>query len=91
MSFGRLILLLISLKDTRITKCYFYYEVLYFLVEQFLPVEHSQHDGVFYVTMQSLFNFMLFYFNFWPSMLCIVLQVPFYFYTRSLFFDEPFE
>ena len=31
---------------------------------------------------------MLFYFNFWSSLLCLVLQVPFYFYTRSLFFDE---
>ena len=73
MTLGRAVLLLISFKRLSICKVYIYYQVVYVLLELFLPRDHG--DMQLKVMMDNnLMSFLLLYFDFWPS--CIAMLSP---------------
>ena len=75
MSYARLLLILLSMKKLAICKVYIYYQIVYLMLEQCLPRDYG--DMQLKVLMnQTVLDFSLLYFKFWPScigVLCIQL------------------
>lgn len=73
LSFGRLVLLLISIKYLKITKVYCYYQLLIWLViEVGLPYD-SGELRMSWLHVNLLIFFILDYFHFYPTAICIML------------------
>ena len=67
MTFGRLILMLISLKHLSVCKVYLYYELVNMLVLMCLPQDYSQDHGNMIFMLLGTLHFLLCYFHFWSS------------------------
>ena len=66
MSYARLLLVLLSMKKLAICKVYIYYQIVYLMLEQCLPRDYG--DMQLKVLMnQTVLDFSLLYFKFWPS------------------------
>lgn len=68
MTFGRLILMAISMKKLSICKTYIYYQVLYGILEDCLPRDFGDMQSKLSNT-NNIMNFCLLYFDFWPNCL----------------------
>lgn len=72
-SIGRVVLLVISYKKPRISKIYFNYEVVMFLLDQCL-VKNTPIDAMnFIMLLSSTLSFVTLYFDFWHSLLGIFI------------------
>ena len=82
---GRLILLIISLKRIGICKCYFYYEFIVFLVDQFLPQNETMGQAYTQLLTNQTLTFIVYYYHFWPSFFLSISSVILKFLSRSIF------
>ena len=87
-SVGRIILLFASMKWLRVTKCFFYYEQIFVVIEVFLPYNISHKLRNVLLMMTGSFNFISDYFHFFPSMIISCFQFLLVAYGRQLFYDE---
>lgn len=89
MGFGRLLLMLVSFKKLEVCKVYFYYMQLYKLVEQLLPRDYGSVR--LKLTMQyDLLDFCMLYFNFWPSLITILVSHFTMFFIQMDLYQEEF-
>ena len=88
-SAGRIVLLLISMKYLAICKTYFYYELILVMIEQFLPLNENIGTANTRILLMQTLNFLLHYFDWWPSMICALLTLPVYLYGRATLHFEP--
>ena len=70
---GRIILVLISIKNLRVCKLYFYYEQIVFLSSLLMPIGMSAEDQNELNLVGNLRNFSYFYFDLWPCVICTML------------------
>ena len=79
MTIGRLLLLLISLKNIQVCRTYLYYQVVFMVVEMLLPVDNGDFQ-LNRLMMNNAFNFLLLFHNFWPGclsmLLCQIILLP---------------
>ena len=66
MTIGRLLLMLISLKNLAICKTYIYYQAVFMIVEMFLPRNYGDMQ-LKLLMIDNAMNFVLLFHNFWPS------------------------
>ena len=86
---GRVILMLISFKYLKICKTYFYYELLYMLLETLLPPsELSAYYNRRFILQRSYENFSYFYFDLWPSVGCSLVTTIMNPIIRKVVYDE---
>ena len=86
---GRVILMLISFKYLKICKTYFYYELLYMLLETLLPPsELSAYYNRRFILQRSYENFSYFYFDLWPSVGCSLVTTIMSPIIRKVVYDE---
>ena len=71
LTFGRLIFIFISIKKLAICKTYIYYQVIYILLEEFLPRDYGDMQ-LKLLMANNIMNFSLLYFSFWPSVICML-------------------
>ena len=70
MRFGRIIIILISLRKSSIYRCLIYYYMVEEILVSFLPVDYGQvHTSL--VVQKNFSMFGLLYSNFWPN--CIAM------------------
>ena len=87
MSYGRLVLILISMKNLSTCKIYIYYQILYLLLEECLPRDYGTMQLKLLLS-QSVLDFSLLYFNFWPSCIGILSIQVFQVAARSLTYGK---
>ena len=85
---GRVVLFLLALKWIRVTKVFFYYELITALIEQMLPWNVSWTVACLIRLLVTIVNFVTDYFDFWPSLICLQLQYPVMSIFHSLFHNE---
>ena len=71
LTFGRLILIFISIKKLSICKMFIYYQVIYILLEELLPRDYGDMQ-LKLLMANNIMNFALLYFSFWPSVICML-------------------
>ena len=71
MTFGRLVLIAISFKQIKVCKVYIYYQIIYSLLEECMPRDYGTMQVNIFMT-NNVMNFCLLYYNFWPSVICMV-------------------
>ena len=69
---GRLFLMLISIKKLEVCKVYFYYMMVYKMIECILPRDYGSVQAKLYMAY-DLIDFCMLYFQFWPSLLTIAI------------------
>lgn len=74
---GRIVLFLIGIWWRKITKVFFYYELITSGIEFMLPFDINLATATLIRVLVTLVNFQSDYFHFWPSLVCILLQFPF--------------
>ena len=89
--FGRVILLLISMKRLSICKVHIYYEFLIFVVLMCLPQGTDQELGVTLFLEQVFTNFILHYFHLWSSIFAMLVVQLLYFSSRIMLYNEPLD
>ena len=72
---GRLILMLISLKKLEICRVYLYYEALNVIIHNLMATEGTADDANFRHIIMQILNFLLYYFDWWPSFIVSLLTV----------------
>ena len=86
---GRVILMLVSFKYLKICKFYFYYEMLYMLLETLIPPSVlSPYYNRAFILQKSYENFSYFYFELWPSLFCSLATTMMSPLIRKLVYDE---
>ena len=70
-------LFLIGIWWRKITKVFFYYELITSGIEFMLPFDINLATATLIRVLVTLVNFQSDYFHFWPSLVCILLQFPF--------------
>lgn len=81
--------MLISFKYLRICKTYFYYELLYMLLETLLPPSAlSAYYNRRFILQRSYENFSYFYFDLWPSVGCSLVTTIMSPIIRKVVYDE---
>ena len=85
---GRLVLFLIGLKWLKITRIFFYYELITFVIEQMLPFDITWTVATLIRLLISSLNLITDYFDWWPSLFCTLLQYPILGVARAMFYNE---
>ena len=67
--FGRVVLILISLKKLSVCKVYFYYNMLELVILVCLPTGESLETDLWKMMAKQLFNIFASYFHFMPSLI----------------------
>lgn len=82
-------LFLIALKWRKITKIFFYYELITSLLEMMLPSDITQAAATLIRVLVTTLNFISDYFDFLPSLICIILQYPVMAGFHAAFYNLP--
>ena len=91
LTLGRLVLLLLSIKNPRISKTYFYYEQVLFLCSAAMPLglpADAQND-VDFAELQV--NFAMFFFDVWPCLICSLVSQVLTPVFRAINYGEEFD
>ena len=89
--FGRLIIILISIKKVSICKVNFYYELLVYVVMFCLPQGADLDIDIILYLSSTLLNFILNGFHFWCGLAAtLVVQICF-FASRVAFYNDTFD
>ena len=88
---GRFFYFLACLKWPRLVKFSLYYESLQNVIGCLMPTEINEPQDVTLTTVGIYLNFVLCYFDFVPSVVCVNLGLIPVFVKRAVFFDEPIE
>ena len=67
--------MLVSIKKVEVCKVYFYYEVLLVVLDQCLPKDINAETANFILMIMQILNFLLHYFDWWPSLVCSMLTL----------------
>ena len=91
LTLGRFVLLLLSIKNLRISKTYFYYEHVLFLCSAAMPLglpADAQND-VDFAALQV--NFAMFFFDVWPCLVCSLVSQVLTPVFRAINYGEEFD
>ena len=80
--------MLVSVKKLRICRMYFYYELLFIVVEQMLPIPIEAETANMKLILKLQLNFILTYFDFWPSLACSLVTMLLHFSVRAPIYKE---
>ena len=84
-------MILISIKKLEVCKVYFYYEAMLVVLEQFLPKDMNAETANFILMIMQILNFLLHYFDWWPSLVTSMLTLVVQMIGRAVFHDEPID
>ena len=66
---GRVVLMLITFKRLSVCRYYIYYELLLTIINAFLPRGWTYEVENHKMMMMAIFNFTIYYFEWWPSLI----------------------
>ena len=87
MSYGRLFLILVSMKKLAVCKMYIYYQIVYLILEECLPRDFGEMQ-LKVLMNQTVLDFSLLYFNFWPSCIGVLCIQIFQVAARTFIYDK---
>ena len=67
--------MLISLKKLEICRVYLYYEALNVIIHNLMAKEGTADDANFTHIIMQILNFLLYYFDWWPSFIVSLLTL----------------
>ena len=67
--------MLISLKKLEICRVYLYYEALNVIIHNLMATEGTADDANFRHIIMQILNFLLYYFDWWPSFIVSLLTL----------------
>ena len=86
-TFGRLILMVISYKNQAVCKSYIYYQAVFMILEMCLPRNLGDMQ-LNMLMVRNIFNFLLLYVKFWPNCIVMLSTQLFQVASNSMIYDE---